>query len=103
MFNVTNCLLLSAVLFVTGAYGVLARRNLLVVLMSVELMLNAVNLAFLTFALQRGGEAGHAGHVFVLLTIGVAAAEVAVGLALVIAVFRARQTTDARELKDLRG
>lgn len=103
MFTATNCLLLSGVLFATGAYGVLARRNLLVVLMSVELMLNAANLAFLVFARMHGGAAGHTGHVFVLLTIGAAAAEVAVGLALLIAVFRIRRTMDAARLNDMKG
>jgi NADH-quinone oxidoreductase subunit K len=101
MFNPTNCLLLSAFLFAAGLYGVMARRNLLVVLMSVELMLNAANLAFLTFARLHGGAAGTTGHVFVLMTIGVAAAEVAIGLALVIALFRTRQTLDTSRLKDL--
>jgi NADH-quinone oxidoreductase subunit K len=102
MFNPTNCLLLSALLFVTGAYGVLARRNLLVVLMSLELMMNGVNLSFITFAAVHGGEAGHAGHIFVLLSIGMAAAEAAVGLAFLIAVFQRRRTVDAGDLKDLK-
>ena len=99
------CLLISATLFAIGAYGVLCRRGLLVVLMAIELMLNAGNLAFLTFArLQAGvpGGAGRTGHVFVLLTIGVAAAEVAVGLALLIAVFRSRQTLDTAALNELK-
>jgi NADH-quinone oxidoreductase subunit K len=101
MFTPTNSLLLSAVLFAAGAYGVLARRNLLVVLMSIELMLNAVNLSFVTFAAVHGGAAGHTGHVFVLLTIGVAAAEAAVGLAFLIAIVQRRRTVDARDLRDL--
>ena len=102
MFNPTNCLLLSAALFAAGAYGVLARRNLLVVLMSVELMLNAVNLAFVTMAAVHGGDAGHGGHVFILLTMGVAAAEAAVGLAFLIALFQRRRTADAGGLRDLK-
>ena len=103
MFNPTNSLLLSAVLFSAGAYGVLSRRNLLVVLMSVELMLNAVNLAFVTLAAVHGGEAGHTGHVFILLTMGVAAAEAAVGLAFLIAIVHRRRTVDAADLRDLKG
>jgi NADH-quinone oxidoreductase subunit K len=102
MFTPTHSLLLSAVLFVTGLYGVMARRNLLVVLMSLELMMNAVNLAFISMASVHGGEAGHAGHIFVLLSIGMAAAEAAVGLAFLIAVFQRRRTVDSGDLRDLK-
>lgn len=108
MFTLTNCLVLSALLFATGVYGVIARRNILIMLMSVELMLNAANLTFVAFAryyatsLSPAGS-GLAGHVFVLMTMIVAAAEVAVGLAILIALFRGRQTVDPGDLDLLKG
>ena len=82
-------LLLSAALFSLGVVGVLVRRNAIIIFMSVELMLNAVNLSFVTFAHQ-----WHAvkGQIFVFFVMMVAAAEAAVGLAIIIAVFRARAT-----------
>lgn len=99
----TPYLVLSAVLFSIGAFGVLARRNLLIVLMSLELMFNAVNITLVAFARQFGGDAGHAGHVFVLMVMAVAAAEVAIGLAIVIAVFRHRKSVDTEAYTLLRG
>ena len=97
-------LLLSAAMFAIGAYGVLARRNLLIVLMSVELMLNGVNIAILAFARMRAAASSQSpGHVFVLIVMGVAAAEVSVGLAILIAVFRNRKTLDTGDLKSLKG
>jgi len=78
-------LILSAVLFVLGAVGVLIRRNALVVLMSVELMLNAVNLTLITYSRFLGNLEG---QVFVLLVMAVAAAEVAVGLAIIVSLYR---------------
>jgi NADH-quinone oxidoreductase subunit K len=93
-------LIVSAALFSIGAYGVLARRNLLIILMSVEVMLNGVNVAILAFARMFGDSAG---HVFVLIVMGVAAAEVSVGLAILIAVFRNRKTVDTGDLKSLNG
>ena len=93
-------LVLSSVIFAIGAFGVIARRNLLIVLMSLELMFNAVNIALVAFSRLR---ADHAGHVFVLIVMAVAAAEVAVGLAIVIAVFRNRRTVDSGDLTDLKG
>ena len=114
MFTLGNVIALSLVLFCIGAYGVLARRNLIIVLISVEIMLNAANLVLVAFS-RHFAEAGaaplalpgaeampDAGQVFVLMSMGVAAAEVAVGLALLIAVFRARgsiMSTDAAELR----
>jgi NADH-quinone oxidoreductase subunit K len=82
-------LLLSAVLFVLGIVGFLIKRNLITVFMSIELMLNAVNLSFVTFACQ-----WHAvkGQIFVFFVMMVAAAEAAVGLAIIIAIFRVRAT-----------
>ena len=83
-----------------GAVGAVTRRNLIVILMSIELMLNAVNLALVTFSRQW---ADTAGHVFVLMVIVVAAAEVAVGLGIVISLFRNRETVNVEDLSGLRG
>lgn len=104
----TPYLVLSAAVFSIGVFGVLARRNLLVMLMSLELMLNGVNLALTSFsrihgAAGGGTDAGPHGQVFVLIVMAVAAAEVAVGLALVIAIFRTRQTIDTQDLNLLKG
>ena len=104
----TPYLVLSAAVFSIGVFGVLARRNLLVMLMSLELMLNGVNLALTSFsrihgAAGNGVDAGPHGQVFVLMVMAVAAAEVAVGLALVIAIFRTRQTIDTQDLTLLKG
>lgn len=101
--TLTNCLVLSATLFAIGAYGVLARRNILVMLMSVEVMLNAAGLAFIAFARFRPTQAPTAGQAFVLLAMAVAAAEVTVGLALLIAFFRNKKTVDAGEMDLLKG
>ena len=98
LFNLPSCLILSGFLFAIGVWGVIARRNLLIILLSVEGMLNAVNLAFLAFARSWAGLGsieGHRGHVFVLMIMAVAAAEAAVGLAILIALFRHRPTVDA--------
>lgn len=89
------CLLLSAALFVIGVLTVLLRRGAITILMGIELMLNATNLAFAAFA-RRGGSAD--GQIFVLMVIAVAAAEAAVGLAIVIALFRIRETTDVDDM-----
>ena len=91
---------LSAVLFALGVLGVLARRNAIVMFMSVELMLNAANLAFIAFARQR---AELSGQVFVFFIIGVAAAEVAVGLALIVAIFKTKHSIDVDQVSGLRG
>lgn len=88
-------LILSAILFTIGAAGVLIRRNALVLFMSVEMMLNAANLTLVTYARAWGNVDG---QVFVLLVMAVAAAEVAVGLAIVVALFRHRPTTDVDEM-----
>ena len=97
---IAQYLVLSAALFAIGAYGVLARRNLLIILMSVELMLNGVNVALLAFARMH---ASIAGHVFVLILMAVAAAEVLVGFAILISVFRNRKTIDNGDLRSLKG
>ena len=90
---------LSVILFVLGTLGALTRRNLIVILMSIELMLNAVNLALVAFSRQWGDLAG---HVFVLMVIVVAAAEVAVGLGIVIALFRNRESVNVEDVSLLR-
>lgn len=105
---ISQYLLFGAALFAIGAYGVLARRNLLIVLMSLELMLNGVNVALVALSLLHataaGGQAvGAHGQVFVLIVMAVAAAEVAVGLAIVIALFRTRRTIDTHDLQSLSG
>ncbi len=97
MFTLDNCLVLSAVLFAIGVFGVIARRNFLVILMSIEVMLNAVNLAFISFGRKHAAAGGDAAQVFVLIVMAVAAAEAAVGLALLLAFFRNKQTVDSDE------
>ena len=90
---------LSAILFSIGIVGVLVRRNAIVIFLCIELMLNAANLAFVAFARQR---ASIDGQVIVFFVMTVAAAEAAVGLAIIIAVFRHRQTINPDDLKLLR-
>ncbi len=92
--------LLSAVLFIMGTIGVLLRRNAILVFMSVELMLNAANLALVAFARRWGGLDG---HLFVFFVITVAAAAVAVGLALIVAIFRTKRSINIDELSQMRG
>ena len=92
-------LLLSALLFAIGAFGVLVRRNLIVIFMAVELMLNAVNLSFVAFARAL---VSIDGQVIVFFVMTVAAAEAAVGLAIILSVFRNRDTTNADEVALLR-
>jgi NADH-quinone oxidoreductase subunit K len=93
-------IVLSAVLFVMGVAGVLIRRNAILVFMSVELMLNAANLAFVAFA-RAFQDVG--GQVIVFFVMTVAAAEVAVGLALIVAIFRSKQSIDIDELHEMEG
>ena len=82
-------LILSAIIFVIGVVGVLSRRNAIIIFMSIEMMLNAVNLTFITFATYMGDTAG---QIFVFFVMAVAAAEAAVGLAIVLALFRNKKT-----------
>lgn len=110
IFTLQGCLILSAALFATGVYGVLARRNLIIVLLSVEIMLNAVNLALVAFTRQAAvapstmvDGAAASGQVFVLISMAVAAAEVAVGLSLLIALFRHRNSVDSTTISLLEG
>ncbi|MFD4504453.1 NADH-quinone oxidoreductase subunit NuoK [Streptomyces sp. NPDC058457] len=94
---------LSALLFCTGLYGVLARRNAILVLMSVELMLNAVNLNLVAFDVwlsKAARDALHSGQALTLFTIAIAAAEIGIGLAIVLAVYRNRGTSDIDRLRD---
>jgi NADH-quinone oxidoreductase subunit K len=107
MLNETNFLvptsyyaILSAVLFAIGVAGVLIRRNAILIFMSVELMLNASNLAFVAFARALTDLDG---QVFVFFVMTVAAAEVAVGLALIVAIFRHKHTVDIDELHAMEG
>ncbi|HQV70620.1 MAG TPA: NADH-quinone oxidoreductase subunit NuoK [Thermoflexales bacterium] len=100
MTSIEPVILLSAALFVIGVVGVLTRRNALMIFMSVELMLNAANLAFVAFARQWGQLDG---QLFVFFIMTVAAAEVAVGLALIVAIFRAKKSTSVDELNQLQG
>ena len=93
-------LLLSAVLFAIGVYGVLARRNGVLVLMSIELILNAVNINLVAFSAFR---ANVGGEVFALFVIAVAAAEVGVGLAMVLLLYRNRRSIDLTEIDLMRG
>lgn len=93
-------LTISAVLFTLGIVGVLVRRNALVIFMSIELMLNSVNLTFVTFARQ---QAAIEGQVAVFFVIVIAAVEVVVGLAIIIAIFGTRSTVDIDDVDLLRG
>ena len=99
MVPIEHAIGLSAVLFTIGVAGALARRNLIVILMSIELMLNAVNLALVAFARLHGGIDG---HVFVLMVIVVAAAEVAVGLGIVISLFRNKESVNVDDVSLLK-
>jgi len=93
-----DALIVSAILFSIGVVGVLTRRNAIILFMCVELMLNAVNLSFVAFAKLHGVS----GHVFVILVMTIAAAEAAVGLAIVISVFRHFGAVDLQNLRLLR-
>jgi NADH-quinone oxidoreductase subunit K len=93
-------LVLSAVLFVLGAVGVLVRRNPLVILISIELMLNAANLALVTFSRQLQNIEG---QLFALMSMTVAAAEAVVGLAILVDIFRVRDVEDIDDLSELKG
>ena len=116
--NLENVLLVSAILFAIGLYGALTRRNSIILLMSIELMFNAVNIAAVGFSRYKVPAAltgspvevtadtvqtALSGHVFAIFIIAAAAAEVALGLALIIAIYRQRETADVSELDTLRG
>ena len=97
---VNEFLLLGAVLFCIGVYGVIARNNAVMVLMSIELILNSVNINLLAFDRLHGGNDG---NVFALYVIAIAAAEVGVGLAMVLLIFRNRKTIALDDLSEMKG
>ncbi len=97
---IINVLLLGAVLFCIGVYGVIARRNAVMVLMSIELILNSVNINLLAFSQLHGNVDG---NTFALYIIAVAAAEVGVGLAMVLLIYRNRKSIALDELSDMKG
>lgn len=99
MVSITSFLYLAFILFVMGMAGVLLRRNVLIVLMSIELMLNAANIALVAFSRMWGNLDG---QVFAMFVIGVAAAEAAVGLAIVVSIFRTKASADVDDLSLLR-
>ena len=99
MVPIQHYLLLAAILFCMGMFGVLVRKSALVVFMCVELMLNAANLTFLAFARDRADDFGHVNAFFV---ITVAAAEASIGLAVIIALFRSRGTVNVDDLKTMK-
>ncbi|MCD6400800.1 MAG: NADH-quinone oxidoreductase subunit NuoK [Anaerolineales bacterium] len=100
MIPTTYYIVLSALLFIIGALGVLIRRNAIIIFMAIELMLNAANLAFVAFTRMYGIIDG---QVFVFFVMTVAAAEVAVGLALIVAIFRTKHNIDIDQLNNLKG
>jgi NADH-quinone oxidoreductase subunit K len=105
MITLGDYLIVSGILFVIGFSGVLLRRNLIIILMALELMLNAANLSLVAFSRFRVGPTGlpdYNAQVFVFFIITVAAAEVAVGLAILVALYRSRQTTDVKDISSLK-
>jgi|SRR5215475_3808436 len=105
MVTLGDYLMVSGVLFAIGFAGVMLRRNVIIILMSLELMLNAANLSLVAFSRFRVGLNGlpnYNAQVFVFFIITVAAAEVAVGLAILVALYRARQTTDIKDISSLK-
>ncbi len=93
-------LLLSAILFLIGTIGIVVRRNMITVLMSIELVLNSVNINLIAFSYAQGDLTG---QIFAIFTIAVAAGEAAVGLAILISLFRLRQTTELDQASELSG
>lgn len=100
MVPVDYYIILSAILFTIGALGVLVRRNPLIIFMSIELMLNSANLVFVTFTSYFQS---FSGQIFVFFVIAVAAAEVAVGLALIVEIFKSRRDINVDEMNSLKG
>ena len=93
-------LILAAFLFCVGAYGVMVRKNAVLVLMSIELMINSVNMNLIAFSLKNDNVIG---HVFALFVIAVAAAEVGVGLAIILLIYRNRKSVDPGEVSEMKG
>jgi NADH-quinone oxidoreductase subunit K len=105
MITLADYLIVSGILFAIGFAGVMLRRNLIIILMSLELMVNAANLSLVAFSRFRVNSIGlpdYNAQVFVFFIITVAAAEVAVGLAILVALYRARQTTDVNDISSLK-
>jgi NADH-quinone oxidoreductase subunit K len=100
--GIEGYLIVSALLFGIGAFGFMARRNAILMLISIELMFNAVNLSLVAFNAHLPADAAQTGAVFALMIMAVAAAEVTVGLALVIAIIRTRQTAEVDQYSDLK-
>ena len=101
-------LFFAAVLFSAGVYGVLSRRHLIMLLMSLELMLNAINIMLVTFSRYWVGRSAglvgaHSGQFFTLMVMAVAAAEVGIGLAIIVAIYRRKHTADADAMTDLKN
>lgn len=104
MVGLEHYLVLSAILFTIGLYGALAKRNAVVILMCIELMLNAANIAFVAFSrFVDPTQIVITGQVFVVFIMVVAAAEAAVGLAIIMALYRSRKTSDATEVDLMKG
>ena len=102
MINLEHFLVLSAIMFCIGLWGALSKRNIVAILMCIEIMFNGVNIAFIAFS-RYNSPTLLTGHVFAIFVIAVAAAEVSLGLAIVIAVFRSRQTVEVGEIGILKG
>jgi NADH-quinone oxidoreductase subunit K len=100
MVPINYYIILSAILFSIGALGVLVRRNALIIFMSVELMLNAANLAMVAFS---SALKSFSGQIFVFFVIAVAAAEVAVGLALIVEIFKSKRSIDVDQMNSMKG
>ena len=100
MVPINYYIILSAILFTIGVVGVLTRRNALIIFMSIELMLNAANLAFVAFSSVLRS---FSGQIFVFFVIAVAAAEVAVGLALIVEIFKSKRSIDVDQISSLKG
>lgn len=106
MVPINYYIVLSAILFTIGALGVLVRRNALIIFMSIELMLNAANLAMVAFSSilkTPEGRQVFSGQIFVFFVIAVAAAEVAVGLALIVEIFKSKRSIDVDQMSSLKG
>jgi NADH-quinone oxidoreductase subunit K len=106
MIPINYYIILSAILFTMGVIGVLVRRNALIIFMSIELMLNASNLAIVAFSRAQEltkGQPLYEGQIFVFFVIAVAAAEVAVGLALIVEIFKSKRSIDVDQMSSLKG
>ncbi len=99
MVPINHYLIVSAILFVIGAFGVITRRNIVIILLSIELMLNAANLSFVAFSHARGDLGG---QVISLFVIAIAASEVAIGLAITVLLFRNQGTLDPNQMNTLK-